>query len=107
MKRKEKRPAKIARRSMALDIVDSSSLTDEDWTTINMFDQAYARGGSKALAAAFDKLAKDPIRYIRIIGAFFPEVVREQIRDTMAENGITAEDLKEIIEKHERPTRLQ
>lgn len=57
--------------------------------------------------AAFDKLAKDPIGYNKIMGAFFPDIVREALRDAIAEKGITPEDLKEIIRQHERPARLQ
>jgi len=52
------------------------------------------------------QLAKDPIAYVRVIGAFFPDMVREQIRDVMAEQGMTKEDLRELIRKLEESQAL-
>jgi hypothetical protein len=40
-------------------------------------------------------------------GSFFPEMIREMIRDMLAAKGITREDLEEIIQEHEKPARLQ
>jgi hypothetical protein len=88
-------------------VVDSSSLTDLDWTTINSLQRTYEHGGAIALSAALKKLAADPIRYVRVVGAFFPEMIREMIRDMLAAKGITREDLEEIIQEHEKPARLQ
>jgi hypothetical protein len=50
-------------------------------------------------AIALGQLAKDPIRYVVVIGAFFPDMMRETIRDQTAEAGITEEDLRELIQK--------
>ena len=50
---------------------------------------------------ALKKLAKDPIRYALVIGALFPDMMREMIRDQMAEAGVTEEDLRELIQKLE------
>jgi hypothetical protein len=107
--RGKKKPLKAGRQKqrVELGVEDSSSLTDADWTTINTLRRAYERGGSKALSVAMKKLADDPIRYTRVMAAFFPNMIREAIRDAIAEAGITAEDLKEMILKHEKPTRLQ
>jgi hypothetical protein len=59
-------------------------------------------GGKKALADAWDQFAKDPIRYAVVVGAFYPMMVREALRDQMAEAGITEEDLRDLIRKLER-----
>jgi hypothetical protein len=71
-------------------VADSSGLTDADWVNINGLRRAYKTNGKEALSAALGKLAKeDPIRYVRVIGAFFPETMREAIRDEMTERGMT------------------
>jgi hypothetical protein len=106
--RKRKCPSnKRPKRTPMPKVVDSSSLTDLDWTTINSLQRSYERGGAKALSAALKKLAADPIRYVRVVGAFFPEMIREMIRDMLAAKGTTREDLEEIIQEHEKPARLQ
>ena len=35
--------------------------------------------------------------------AFFPDLIREALKDEMAEQGITQEDLKELLGLLERP----
>jgi hypothetical protein len=47
------------------------------------------------------KLAKDPIRFVAVIGALYPDMMREMIRDEMAEAGITEADLRELVQKLE------
>jgi hypothetical protein len=89
-----------------LEIQDTSGLTDADWVEINKLRKAYKNGGTKAFASALDRLAKDPIRYAVVIGAFYPDMVRETIRDQMAEAGITEEDLRELIQKISSRRRL-
>ena len=64
-------------------------------------------GGQKGLSKALDELASDPIRYMKVIGALFPDMVREAIRDEMAEAGMTEEDLREMLRKLESPARDQ
>jgi hypothetical protein len=93
--------------SIVSQIVDSSLLTDGDWAAINQLQRAYERGGQRALSAALGKLAKDPIRYFSVVGAFDPVMVREMFRDMLAERGITREDLEAIVREYERPGRLQ
>jgi hypothetical protein len=83
------------------EVQDTSGLTDVDWAEINKLRKAYKRGGRKAFEIALDQLAKDPIRYAVVMGAFFPDMVRETIRDQMAEAGLTEEDLRELIQKLE------
>jgi hypothetical protein len=85
--------------------VVSSDLTDEDWAEINRLRRAYERG-TRAFDIALEKLAADPIRYAVVIAAFFPDMVRETIRDQIAEMGMTADDVRELIRKvesHGRP----
>jgi len=80
-----------------LGIVDSSGLADADWVEINKLKSAYETGGMKALSKAFDELSADPVRALRVFGAFRPVEVREAIRDKMAELGITPEDIREML----------
>src|SRR5215470_5226772 len=84
-----------------LEVQDTSGLTDADWAEINKLRKAYEAGGRKAIDSALKKLAKDPIRFVAVIGALYPDMMREMIRDQMAEAGITEEDLRELIQKLE------
>jgi hypothetical protein len=71
------------------EVVDPSELSDADWADINKLGRALEDGGQKGLSKALDELASDPIRYMKVIGALFPDMVREAIRDEMAEAGMT------------------
>jgi hypothetical protein len=91
-----------------LGIVDTSSLTDADWAEINKLRRAHDEGGQRALSKTLTELIDvDPVRATRVIGAFFPERVRETIKDVMAEKGITIEDIHELLQKLESPARKQ
>jgi hypothetical protein len=60
--------------------------------------------GEEALSAALQALVeRDPIQAGRVLGAFFPDLVRETIKDKLADMGITEEDLRELIRKLENP----
>lgn len=90
------------------EVVDPSGLTDADWAELNKLRKAYAAGGQKTLNSALNALNKeDPIRYATIIGAIFPDELREAIKDEMAELGMTEEDVRELICKLESPARDQ
>jgi hypothetical protein len=39
------------------------------------------------------------------MGAFFPDMIREALRDSLAEQGVTEEDVRELIRKLESPAR--
>jgi hypothetical protein len=93
----------MTKKSDPLEVADTTGLTDTDWAEINKLKNAYDAGGQKALSAALDQLAKDPIRATRVLGAFFPDLVRETIKDQLAEEGITEEDLRALIRKLENP----
>jgi len=100
------RKVKAMTRHDDLEIQDTSGLTDADWAEINKLRNAYKSEAAKALSKAMKQLAKDPIAYVRVIGAFFPDMVRQQIRDVMAEQGMTKEDLRELIRKLEESQAL-
>jgi hypothetical protein len=89
------------------EVVDPSELSDADWAAINKLRRAQEDGGQNGLLKALDELGNDPIRYMKVIGALFPDMVREAIRDEMAEAGITEEDLREMVRKLESPARDQ
>jgi hypothetical protein len=104
----KKRPARRASRTEPIEVEDSSFLTDADWAAINALRRAVERGGQKAASRAAKKLAlADPLRFATVLAAFFPDRVREAIRDVMADRGIAEDDLKEMIQKLKKPTRLQ
>jgi hypothetical protein len=86
-----------------LGIVDTSWLTDADWAVINWLRRIHESEGKKAVRKALRAL--EPESYLRVVAAFFPDKVREAIKDEMAENGITEQDLSEMTQKfHPSPT---
>jgi hypothetical protein len=81
-------------------IVDPEGLSDADWAEINKLLRAYEAGGSDAFWEAIQALSDvDPVRYIAVAGAFFPDVVSKIIRDEMAERGMTEEDVRKLFQK--------
>ena len=80
-----------------LGIVDSSWLTDADWAVINRLRRIHETEGQLAVRKALRAL--EPENYLRVAAAFFPDKVREAIKDEMAENGITEQDLRAMPEK--------
>jgi len=83
-----------------LAIQDTTGLTDADWAEINKLRNARKNGGAKAVKRVMQQLlAKDVIQYVRVIAAFFPDMMREAIRDQMAEAGITEQDIRELLYK--------
>jgi hypothetical protein len=85
------------------EVADTSGLTDADWLEINKLADAFDAAKKDALANALGELAKDPVRYVRIIGAIYPDMMRDAIRDNMAAHGITEDDLRELIRTLEGP----
>jgi hypothetical protein len=55
-----------------LEVADPSSLTDADWASLNALRRAYERKGSHDFAGELKKLARDPLRYVRVVDAIFP-----------------------------------
>ena len=56
------------------------------------------------LQGAWRKLTDDPIRTVRVYRAFFPYKLRNTVKDVMAAEGITFEDLKDFMEKKNSAT---
>jgi hypothetical protein len=90
-----------------LSVADTSGLTDGDWDEINRLKRAYDDGGDKAFSEALKELDDNPTLRIRVLGAFFPEMVREAIRDAMAASGTTEEDTRDLIRKLDPPPAKQ
>ena len=88
-------------------VADTSGLTDADWAEINRLKSAYADGGDKALRKALKELDDNPTLRLRVLGAFFPEMVREAIKDAMAANGTTEDDIRDLIRKLDPPPAKQ
>ena len=83
----------MTKRADDLGVADTSGLTDADWAEINTLKRAYDDGGDKAFGKALKELDDNPVLGIRVLGACFPEMVREAIKDAVAANGMTEEDL--------------
>jgi hypothetical protein len=87
-----------------LAVEDTSTLTDGDWTAINKVKYAYGVGGVSGASKALKELQSvDPIRAYKVLGAFFPIQLREVTKDQLAEEGITKENLEEIIRAASAP----
>ena len=57
----------------SIEVLDTSGLTDADWTEINKLRRAHEDGGQDGLSEAMSKLEKDdPVGYIRVAGAESP-----------------------------------
>jgi len=90
------------------EVTNSTGLTDADWAEINKLRQAFEKGGPAGVSKAMAKLAKDdPMRYLTVMGAFFPDTIREAIKDSVAEAGMTVADIREMVRKLESPARDQ
>lgn len=86
-----------------LAVVDSSGLTDRDWTKINELSAIYKAGGKQALAIALDTLTnEDPVLTLRVLAAFSPVDTSNAIKDVMADQGITEDDMRQLIAKLEQ-----
>ena len=91
-------------KGLKLTVVDTSGLTDADWIAINKIMRACEAGGFNVFWDEIDRLV-DPVLKIRVAKAFFPDLIREALKDEMAEQGITHEDLKEFLTR--RPAGYQ
>ena len=84
------------------EIEDPSFLRDTDWIEVNNLRREYDRGGSSALRAAWkDLVSRDTPRAGRIFGAYFPRKWRETLLDTLADVGLTVEELEEMLREFE------
>jgi hypothetical protein len=95
-------------KSSTLEIVDTHGLTHADWAHINRVMRVYEAGGMSAFEEAIAELGdKEPVRAIRVLGAFWPDIVAEMVQDAMAERGVTRGDIDELVHNHGRATRKQ
>jgi hypothetical protein len=85
-----------------LNVVDCSGLTDADWAAVNRVNRACELGGAVAFWKELEKFDDVPLQ-LRVLGAFFPELVREVIEEEMTEHGLTADDWQEAGRKDESP----
>ena len=85
-----------------LNVVDSSDLTDADWAVVNRVNRACELGGATAFWEELEKL-DDISLQLRVLGAFFPELVSEVIEEEMTAHGLTVDDLREAERKAESP----
>ncbi len=91
-----------------MEVEDTSFLSDADWAELNKLKRAHQKGGKRALSKAVDKLTEnDRGSYVRIMAAFFPSMVRNAVKDAMAQYGVTEEELRELIRKCESPAGKQ
>lgn len=90
-----------------LEIADPSRLTDADWAEINKLRNAFETGGAPALQLAYRELAKNTVLYLRVMGAFYPDEVRNSIKEAMAKRGLTEQDIPEAANTRESPDRDQ
>jgi hypothetical protein len=90
-----------------LGIEDSLGLTDADCSEIHRLSQVYRTGGERALMKAMKRLARDPVQAVKVYGALFPAVVREVLKDQVAERGITEKDLQKLRRERGRQTRAR
>jgi hypothetical protein len=81
-------------------VVDASGLSDADWAEINRLRRVFESGGTKEWSKAVKALCEaDPTKALKVLGAYFPNEVRETTKDAMAELGVTEEDIREILRK--------
>ena len=81
---------------------NSTLLNEADRAELTRFEEIYRSEGSDALSRVLREAARrNPVAYVRIMAALAPDVVREQLRDAMAEAGMTADDVREMIRKLE------
>jgi hypothetical protein len=78
---------------------ETSSLTDADCAGLDKLRAAYQHGGQKGLLGAVHELATNADQYQRLIGATFPDVVHDPIKEEMAAIGISEEELQALLRK--------
>lgn len=88
-------------------IADPAALTDAIWLEINKLRAAFETGGHEALQQAYRELGKDPVRYIRVMSAIYPNEVQVSMKDAMAKRGLTEQDILDAVRMRESPVRDQ
>ena len=91
----------MAKNKPILEVINPSGLTDADWIEIHKVRRAYERGGWDAFWSEFETFGDDFILQITVLGAFFPDVIRNAIKEELAESGVTLKDLRKLLKKSE------
>jgi len=90
----------MAKKMRRPEVVDTDGLSDAHWAQINELLRAFDSGGEKAFWSAAENLEKKhPIDYFIILGSFFPEAVRDALKDGFAAAGVSEEDLRNLQRK--------
>jgi hypothetical protein len=53
------------------------------------------------LRKAIEELSDNPVCCVRVLGALVPDLIREKIKDGLAEWGVTEEDLRQLLRERE------
>jgi hypothetical protein len=88
-----------------LNVVDASELTVADWAAVRRVNRAYDARGIEAFWDELEKL--DELQAFRVASAFFLNLIRELVRDHMAEYGLTIDDWRVVLKKAEDAARFQ
>jgi hypothetical protein len=77
-------------------VIDASNITDADWAAIERVNRACELGGAVAF---WDELESfnDVSLQLRVVGAFFPDLMREVMEEEKAEADLTMEHFREAI----------
>jgi len=86
-----------------LNVVDTSGLTDADWAAVRRVNRAYEARGIEAFWDELEKL--DELQAFRVASAFFPCLMRELIRDHMAEYGLAIDNWRVVLKRAEDAAR--
>jgi hypothetical protein len=86
-------------------VVDTSGFTEADWAAIDRVNRACELGGAAAFWLELEKL-DDVALQLRVMGAFFPDLMRQVVEEQVAKRGLTVKDLRKLIRKvHKSGTR--
>jgi hypothetical protein len=91
-------------RGLKFHIVDTSGLTDADWAAIDRVNRACELGGANAFWDELEKL-DDILLQLRVLGAFFPDLMRQIIEEEVTERGLTVNDLRKRIRTRRKSAR--
>jgi len=84
-----------------LDVVDGSRLIDSDWVEVNRLKRAFDLGGADGLRRSLEELVNSkPIVALRVLAALLPDALCEAIKDGMAAEKGTDEDLRDLVGKY-------
>ena len=89
----------MAKSRPVLEVVNPSGLTEVDWSAVNKVRRAYERGGWDAFWSEFETFGDDLMLQIMVLRTLFPDVMRQAIKDELAEAGFTLGELPGLLKK--------